>query len=137
MPTTIAATLSTTLEIPPEALTIIAPLPELLSQRNVEAVTGIPARVYLEEVRTPGFPLPVMRLGKLRLVKRVAFVAYLESLTARPVPTPHRGDDGAADDVATVLAEVGCEPLAPGPARAKELRPSRPELRRRGATGSR
>jgi len=51
--------------------------PELLSQRNVEAVTGIPARVYLEEIRAPGFPLAVIKLGKLRLVERASFVAWL------------------------------------------------------------
>ncbi len=102
------AKLMAMLELPADALTITAAPPEMISQRNVEAVTGIPARVYLEEIRLPSFPLPVVKLGKLRLVKRAAFVAYLESLASGPgIARPRTHDDA----VAGVLAEVGFTPL--------------------------
>src|SRR5512143_2691740 len=51
--------ITATLAIPHEAIRIVAPSPDTLSQRNVEAVTGIPARIYLEAVRRAGFPLRV------------------------------------------------------------------------------
>ena len=71
-------TITATLAIPPNALRFTAPPPETISQRNVEAVTGIPSRIYLGVVRAPEFPLPVTRLGKLRIVNRSAFVAWIE-----------------------------------------------------------
>ncbi|AGP40268.1 hypothetical protein [Sorangium cellulosum] len=61
----------------------------MLSQKNVEAVTGIPARVFLDTIRAPGFPLPVTKLGKLRLVPREAFVAYLRARNEEPA-SPRR-----------------------------------------------
>ncbi|XXY52683.1 hypothetical protein WME91_16265 [Sorangium sp. So ce269] len=70
-----AATATATLAIPLDGLTITAPQPELLSQKNVESVTGIPARVFLDTIRSPGFPLQIMKLGKLRLVRREAITA--------------------------------------------------------------
>lgn len=47
----------TTLAIPLDGLTVVATPPETLSQRNVEQVTGIPLHVFLDTIRTPGFPL--------------------------------------------------------------------------------
>lgn len=96
----------TTIELPAEALTVIAAPPDLISQRNVEAVTGIPPRVYLDELRAPGFPVAVIKVGKLRLVEREAFLSYLRARASQPVrdaPTAH-------DGVAAVLAEIGLEP---------------------------
>ncbi|WP_234022778.1 hypothetical protein [Sorangium cellulosum] len=58
-----SATATATLAIPLDGLTITAPQPEMLSQKNVESVTGIPARVFLDAIRAPGFPLPVAKLG--------------------------------------------------------------------------
>ena len=66
------------LALPRSALTIVAPPPEFLSQRNVEAVTGVPKRQYLEAL--PAFRRAggvVSSLGKLRLVDRAAFAAWL------------------------------------------------------------
>ncbi|WP_438040939.1 hypothetical protein [Sorangium sp. So ce128] len=97
--------ITTTIAIPLDGLAITAAPPELLSQRNVEAVTGIPARVYLDELRKAGFPLKVVRLGKLRLVPRVEFLAWLRAYTAPTRPA----NDAPGDSVAAVLAEVGCE----------------------------
>jgi hypothetical protein len=67
-----------TLAIPSDAIRVIAAPPDTISQKNVEAATGVPARVYLESVRDPGFPLSVTRLGKLRIVNRASFVEWLE-----------------------------------------------------------
>lgn len=74
------ATITTVVHVPAESLTLTAPPPEMVSQRNVENVAGIPKRTYLDLLRAPGFPLPVTRVGKLRLVPRVEFVAYLRGL---------------------------------------------------------
>jgi len=82
---------TTTIELPAEAVTVVAAPPEMHPQRNVEAVTGIPARVYLEEIRASGFPLPVVKLGKLRLVNREGFLAYLRSQASRPTPKVNIG----------------------------------------------
>ncbi|WP_437939223.1 hypothetical protein [Sorangium sp. So ce341] len=104
------ATATATLAIPLDGLTITAPQPEMLSQKNVEAVTGIPARVFLDTIRAPGFPLPVTKLGKLRLVQREAFVSHLQALATAPAS---RGDAEADEHtrVAAVLASAGLEPV--------------------------
>lgn len=67
-----------TLAIPSDAIRVIAAPPDTISQKNVEAATGVPARVYLEAIRDPEFTLSVTRLGKLRIVNRAAFVEWLE-----------------------------------------------------------
>lgn len=66
------------LAIPNDAIRVIAAPPDTISQRNVEATTGVPSRAYLEAVRDPGFPLAVTKLGKLRIVNRAAFIGWLE-----------------------------------------------------------
>ena len=66
------------LAIPNEAIRVTAAPPDTITQRNVESATGVPSRAYLEAVRDPGFPLSVTRLGKLRIVNRAAFIAWLE-----------------------------------------------------------
>ena len=67
-----------TLAIPSDAIRVIAAPPDTISQKNVESATGVSARVYLESIRDPNFRIPVTRLGKLRIVNRVAFIAWLE-----------------------------------------------------------
>jgi hypothetical protein len=67
------------LAIPEHAVRVIASPPETLTQRNIEAVTGVPVRVFLELIRTLGFPLRVRHIGKLRVVNRAAFVGWLEA----------------------------------------------------------
>ncbi|WP_437981124.1 hypothetical protein [Sorangium sp. So ce117] len=101
-------TATATLAIPLDGLTITAPQPEMLSQKNVEAVTGIPARVFLDTIRAPGFPLPVTKLGKLRLVEREAFVAYLRALAGEPA-SRRTAEVDERTRVAAVLASVGLE----------------------------
>jgi hypothetical protein len=104
------STATATLAIPLDGLTITAPQLEMLSQKNVESVTGIPARVFLDAIRVPGFPLPVTRLGKLRLVNREAFVAYLQTMASDPAS--HRAaEQDERTRVAAVLAAAGLEPV--------------------------
>ena len=73
------ADLNVTMSIPTDGLTITAPLPELVSQENVAAITGMPPARFLEAVRAPGFPLQVTKMGRLRFVDRSEFVAWIKS----------------------------------------------------------
>ena len=83
-----------TLAIPSDAIRVIAAPPDTISQKNVEAATGVPPRAYLEAVRDPEFPLSVTRLGKLRIVNRAAFVEWLErGAFSRQTMEPFRGTD--------------------------------------------
>jgi hypothetical protein len=66
------------LAIPNDVIRVIAAPPDTISQRNVEATTGVPSRAYLEAVRDPAFPVSVTKLGKLRIVNRAAFITWLE-----------------------------------------------------------
>ncbi|XXT17006.1 hypothetical protein WME94_42920 [Sorangium sp. So ce429] len=109
-PATATATATATLTIPLDGLTITAPQPEMLSQKNVEAVTGIPARVFLDAIRAPGFPLLITKLGKLRLVQREAFIAYLRSLASEPASRRTTEADERTR-VTAVLASAGLEPV--------------------------
>ena len=72
-------TVSFVLTVAKRDLSITAPAPELLSQRNVEQATGIPARAYLRMLRARNFGLRVTHEGKLRIVDRAAFVELLRS----------------------------------------------------------
>jgi carbamoylphosphate synthase small subunit len=104
----VAPSIAASISIPLDAFTVTAPLPETLSQNNVEAVTGIGARVFLQAIRAPGFPLGVMRLGKLRLVDRAAFVSWLRSQTAASVAP---ANDGHPEEVVVdVLGKLGLVP---------------------------
>ncbi|XYH94643.1 hypothetical protein ACMHYB_43485 [Sorangium sp. So ce1128] len=105
-----AAMATATLAIRLDGLTIMAPQPEMLSQKNVESVTGIPARVFLDTIRSPGFPLQVTKLGKLRLVRREAFIAYLQALASHRAPRRAPAEDERTG-VAAVLAAAGLEPV--------------------------
>lgn len=95
------------LRVPRALLTIVAAPPDTLSQRNVFDVTGIPPRAYLKALREPGFGVPVARIGKLRVVDRAVFVAWLRAQATAPRGTTAAGGVGAGDGVDAVLAEVG------------------------------
>ncbi|MDC3958915.1 hypothetical protein [Polyangium jinanense] len=121
--------ITATLSIPRGVLQLVAPPPETLSQCNVEAVTGIPRRVFLEAIRAPDFPVPVARLGKLRIVNRVAFVAWLEENARKQSATPSSpsatNDAAPTDDTAPaehaddILGAVGLQPRPASPSRAR------------------
>lgn len=112
-----------TLAIPSAVIRVIAAPPDTLTQRNVEAVTGLPPRVYLEVIRTPTFPLRVAKLGKLRIVNRATFVEWLERQDVDAIPTV--GDDvkaEASNAVGDILDLVGFERSRELPKRRKGTR---------------
>ena len=96
-----------TMSLPAGALSVVAAPPELVSQRTSEAVLGIPRRSFLEAVRMfeAGGGI-VAKLGKLRLVDRVAFVAWLRTRREQAAPE--------ADGVAALAAELGYRLVAGG-----------------------
>ena len=116
-----------TLTLPLDVLsnvTVIAPPAAMLSQLNIEREIGMPARTFLEMIRAPGFPVSVKCVGKLRLVHREDFVAYLDTLTAGPPSNTSRAPNdarGNADEVEDLLREMGYERTAK-PVRARRAR---------------
>ena len=104
------ATVALTIAVPRSALTVAAAPPELVSQKTSEAVLGIPRRAFLDSL--PAFRAQggeVATLGKLRLVDRVAFVAWLRSRGAQRVVDPVRASN---DDL--VAAELGLRAVGGG-----------------------
>lgn len=101
-----------TVPIPRAAITVVAPPPVLLSQRNVEQVTGIPAENYLRMLRSADFNVTIIADGKLRLVEREAFVAWLgkhRRVGARAVePAEERGAE--LDDADAIARQMGLAP---------------------------
>jgi hypothetical protein len=82
---------------------------EMISQRNCEN-EGIGPRLFLETLRRPDFDLPITSLGKLRLVERAAFVAWLRSHAVRkttPVPTANDADANGDEYAGLVRAAGG------------------------------
>ena len=77
--------------------------PDLLTQHNVFAATGIKSRPFLELLREPGAP-PVSALGKTRAVDRVAFIAFIKS---RGIAPEEPADVDSGDGVAKLAAELG------------------------------
>jgi len=109
------ARVTTTVMLPPDALTIVAPAPEMISQINVEQVLGIPARTYLELLREPECTVTVTSIGKLRLVDRNKFRSWLEVHGKARRTAAAAGASGAAtidDDMLTVeeQARLGIKP---------------------------
>ena len=89
-----------TFELPTEGLVVQAAPPELVSQANCEAALGLPRAAFLELLREPGAPTTI-RVGKLRLVDRVAFVAWLKARASSVERPP---------SAAGVLHEMGLVP---------------------------
>lgn len=82
-------------------------LPITVHQNTVEGVIGISSRSYLEELRKPGFPLDVIRQGKLRIVNTDAFMDYLRQKSKRvaKVEAPKR----ERDESDAMLEDLGIE----------------------------
>lgn len=74
-----------------------APLPELVSQRTSEAVLSLPPEVFLGLVREAGCPAPI-KVGRLRLVDRAAFVAWLKSRKPANQGQPEGVNEGVDDN---------------------------------------
>jgi len=104
-----------TLSIPADQITVAAPLPEVLTQHNALAVVGVPPGQFLAMLRSPAFPLPVAKRGKLRLVERAPFVAWLLR-AATPRAT---ADLVGEDQQATVAARLGLTAALPAKSRRK------------------
>lgn len=71
-------TIRASIELPAGAVVVQAAPPELVSQKTSEAVFGIGRRAFLESLgafRCAGGE--VIELGRLRLVKRESYVAWL------------------------------------------------------------
>jgi hypothetical protein len=98
-----------TLAIPSDAIRVIAAPPDTLTQRNVEAVTGLPPRVYLEVIRALTFPLRVAKLGKMRIVNRAAFVEWLEKQNAETASIELDDGENASNGIRDILDKVGLE----------------------------
>ena len=92
--------------VPKSALVAVVE-PETLSQRNILATEGIPPRQYLETLRRPDFDVPITTLGKLRLVDRAAFVAWIRArAVSKPAPEP-ANDAAELDDVSRAMIASG------------------------------
>ncbi len=112
------ARITTTVMLPADALTIVAPSPEMISQVNVEQVLGLPSRAYLELLREPGCAVTVTSVGKLRLVDRHEFRRWLMARgSAKRAAVAASGKAPSEDDVLTLEEQVrlGIKP-APRPA---------------------
>lgn len=77
---------------------------EFISQHTAEAILGLTPRQFLDLLRRGDAP-PVSAVGKLRLVRRDAMVAFLDRLGAR-AHVAHEVDGADA-----VLREIGCAPV--------------------------
>jgi hypothetical protein len=77
---------------------------EYFTQRNCDLL-GLTKRAFLELLRRPDAP-PVAAIGKVRMVRREAMLAFLEKLAAK---TTKRGvAEHDADGADAVLREIGC-----------------------------
>jgi hypothetical protein len=95
------------LELPRDALRVETRA-EFISQRNSLATTGIPPRLFLEMLRRSDFPIAIAREGKLRLVERDAFVAWLRGRSvAKAMPANDAAPDDLDDVDRAVLAAGG------------------------------
>lgn len=89
--------------LPDAAVTVQAAPPELVSQRTCLDVLGIPRRTYLDSLPAfRGSGHDVLTLGRLRLVDRADYVAWLRVQSAGAT----HADDGA-DELAVRRRELG------------------------------
>lgn len=119
-PGSTTATITFTVELPESGFVFHAPLPEMISQFTSESITGIPAARYLATLPLCG--LPVSKVGKLRLVDRAGYVAWVRTLTSKPssdVATEEEEEDEAA--VEALLQSVGRK-MKPQPAAERKRR---------------
>lgn len=99
-------TVAVTVRVPVDELAGVAPRPEFISQLNCEHVTGLSRRKFLETTRRDDFPVPVKRVGKLRLVPYDQFVAWLRNLDEG---NEEQSDEqrNSLDGADQVLSELG------------------------------
>lgn len=80
----------------------------LVSQETCERTLGLKRRTFLELLRRPDAP-PSSSIGKGRLVRRDAMVAFIERLGAKV--RERVGEGHEVDGADAVLAEIGCAPV--------------------------
>lgn len=93
-----------TVSIPLAAVRVQAPEPSHLSQLNVQTCIGIGKRQYLESM--PAFAAcggKVLRLGRLRIVERAAYLAWLGERNDR------EQHESGEDDVTRLADELGIQ----------------------------
>lgn len=91
--------LRATIELPTDAIRIEAAPPELVSQKTSLAVLGIPRRPFLDAVsRYRAGGGEVFHCGRLRLVNREAFVAWLRSSTSQGAKPSEGTETGQPSD---------------------------------------
>lgn len=117
--TSVQASVTTTVVLPPDAVTIVAPHPEMISQLNVEHVLGLSARIYLELLREASCPIAVTPVGKLRLVDRNHFTHWLRQRgkTKRATTTTEKmapNDEDQLPLAEQVKLGIKLAPRAPG-----------------------
>src|SRR3954465_4362246 len=69
--------INTSVELPHESITVVAARPALVSQWTVESHFSLDPRGFLEIIRSPGFPVRVIKVRKLRLVPYAEFLTWL------------------------------------------------------------
>lgn len=85
-----------------------APGVECVTQKNCMVVLGLTPRRFLELLRRDDAP-PVVAVGKIRMVRREAMLAYIARLGAqRRGAADHDQDPDGAE---SVLREIGCAPV--------------------------
>lgn len=80
-----------TVELDAADVQIVAAPPTHISQRTSESTIGIPRRAFLESLS--GYPGEVIRLGRLRIVDRTAYLGWLAHRELADITD----DDDAAD----------------------------------------
>jgi hypothetical protein len=107
-------TASVSVEIPLHQISVTQAAPAMLSQNTAPGYTGVPKRTFLEQTRDPSFPVPVSRVGKLRLVPTEEYVRWLraQSVNVKASATPANDLDAAGNPTtaAGVLSELGFAP---------------------------
>src|SRR4051812_49399514 len=80
VPSKAGVVINTSVELPHESITVVAARPALVSQWTVEAHFSLDSRGFLEILRSPGFPVRVIKVRKLRLVSYAEFLEWLRGL---------------------------------------------------------
>jgi hypothetical protein len=107
-----ADTVAITVHVPRHAFAPAAQeqtLPDYLSGKTAERILSVPARTFAEHRRRPDFWPEVLVVGKLRLVRRTEYIAWLREQSERRTAPPEPRD--AVDELA---AELGLRVVGGG-----------------------
>lgn len=90
------------MDIPRSAFITAASVPEFVSQHTCLSEFGVPPRGFLEDIGSPAYEGEVIRRGKLRIVKRADYIAFLRRQSEAKEQAQQHGDGADA-----LLAEMG------------------------------